>query len=128
MAATTTIDPEVAYQVEGIDPALLEPFPAGQRPVYYDPAAAGMEGPNLRVPGQRRWLAFRRGRIEPASPLEEQVVRRHLGAAADRYQGDALTGADGAPQTVGCACGFAAGNLPAAAAHRRLFPDHEMEF
>lgn len=130
MAARVALPPvaeESAWELEGLHD-LDRPYGEDELTPYYLPNAAGERGPYLRYPGRRGFLVGQRGSITPKSPLETTMVRDYLGQDADRFRGDTL-GLDehGAEQRMRCRCGFSSGNYAASVAHKRRWPDHEME-
>lgn len=99
---------------------------------YYDPWASGDSGPHLRYPAQedgsptRQYLTFYKGAIDVVEgSTEERMVRTYLenrGFKPDRFKGNNLD------EPLRCRCGVLIGNLVAAAAHKKRWPDHDLEF
>lgn len=105
---------------------------AARTVVYYDPWAAGDEGPHIRYPDQedgaasRQRYTLRHGAAAVAADsVEEQIVRRYLenrGFDPDRFKGDDL-----GAKRMRCQCGFETGNAEAATSHKARWADHDIQ-
>lgn len=110
------------------------------RAIYYDPWAAGDEGPHIRYPNDadadkslpgflqtsRNRLTLRQGSVEvEVGSTEEQVMRgylAHRGFNPDAYKGDDL-----GLKKMRCQCGFETGNAEAATSHKARWTDHDIQ-
>lgn len=115
-----------ADQLKGVPKDKLVPFKTGERPKYYNPYRPNSQV--MRV-GSRRPLHWQRGMIEPANPLEEEIVRRQLTrlggpGAADRWKGDTLPNGRVLACPSSLCSFFTTGNLDAKLDHDTRFPDH----